>query len=174
MTAEEFDFLLTSLRLLHSHWLSRVVHSFQIFSMIDIWEALGTHLRVSHSLNSSHVPLVVLASYIRLQRSLASAEPPPICLWSLALVSELIKPVGDLKIRAKVVQCEPDTSQFSLNIPRFRGHGPNGFGVTGSSLWKSLPANIHANPSLPNFNKQVREFLFGQMVGSEDRLCAPR
>lgn len=39
MTAEEVDFFFPSLRFLHSHWLfSGVSDSFQIFTMLDIWE----------------------------------------------------------------------------------------------------------------------------------------
>lgn len=56
VTAEEFDFLFTSLRVLHSHWLSGVVDSFQILSMIDIWEALGTHPQVSDSTRAALRP----------------------------------------------------------------------------------------------------------------------
>lgn len=62
--------------------------SFQIFSMLDI---LKYNCRTS--LNSSHTPL---------QHRLAIVKQPLICLNSGAFVWQLIKPVGDLKIRAKV------------------------------------------------------------------------
>lgn len=70
--------------------------SFQIFSILDVWEGTGTHGQTSHlaSLNRSH---------ILLQHRPASAEPPLICLWSGGLVGELIKPVGYWKIGTKDV-----------------------------------------------------------------------
>lgn len=72
--------------------LSGVTHSFQMFSMLNIWEASGTHRRAYclASLNSSH---------IRLHRQLG------VC------VGELIKPAGHLTFAAKVVPCEPAALQ---------------------------------------------------------------
>lgn len=98
MTAEDFDFLFSS-SLGVSHWLLLFLGVGETSSMLDIWAASGTHRRASclASLNRSHSAF---------QHWLASREPSLISLWSGALVEKLIKPISDLKIRAKVMWCE--------------------------------------------------------------------
>ena len=52
------------------------------------------------------------------------------------------------------------SSQSSLVIPHHGTYGKSTFCITGAKLWNSLPASIKTSPSLVNFKKKVKVFLY--------------
>ena len=59
------------------------------------------------------------------------------------------------------------SSQSSLVIPHHGTYGKSTFCITGAKLWNSLPASIKTSPSLVNFKKKVKVFLYDKMVSVE-------
>ena len=59
------------------------------------------------------------------------------------------------------------SSQSSLVIPHHGTYGKSAFCITGAKLWNSLPASIKNSPSLVNFKKKVKAFLYDKMVSVE-------
>ena len=57
--------------------------------------------------------------------------------------------------------------QSSHVIPHRGTYGKRTFCITGAKLWNSLPASIKTSPSLVNFKKNVKVFLYDQMVSVE-------